>query len=80
MRKKKTQHHWFDQSMEKIDTCNLVPGQDRFFVRQMKPPAQIGYILFSDLLNTNYKIHTLRGDVIAYKSLAEIDTAGWILD
>ncbi len=63
-----------------LSTGGLLPGQDRFFVRQMKSPARSGYILFEDLKCKKLIIHTLNKEIIEYYSVEEIESDSWVLD
>jgi len=80
MRKKKTKPHWIQDSIEVISTGGLLPGQDRFFVRQMKRPARIGFLLFEDLRNKKLIVHTLNNEIIEYQSVRDMDDDGWQTD
>lgn len=80
MRKKKTKPHWIEDSIEVISTGGLLPGQDRFFVRQMKRPARIGFLLFEDLKQKKLIIHTLNNETIEYESVRDVECAGWVVD
>lgn len=75
-----TKPHWIEDSIEVISTGGLLPGQDRFFVRQIKKPARYGFLLFEDLKQKKLIIHTLNNEAIEYGSVEEIENDGWMLD
>ncbi len=75
-----TKPHWIEDSIEVISTGGLLPGQDRFFIRQMKKPARYGFLLFEDLKQKKLIIHTLNDETIEYESVRDIECAGWVVD
>jgi len=63
-----------------VSTVNLAPGQDRFFIKQIKKPARYGYLLFDDLKNHKLIIHTLNNEQIEYGSVEEIEKDTWVIN
>ena len=80
MRKTKMKPHWIEDSIAIISTGGLLPGQDRFFIRQMKKPARSGFMLFDELANHRLVIHTLKGEQIEYGSVEEIEKDAWVIN
>lgn len=80
MGKMKLKPHWIEDSIEIISTAGLLPGQDRFFIRQMKKPARSGFMLFDELANHRLIIHTLKNEHIEYASVEEIENDNWVLN
>ncbi len=80
MGKTKLKPHWIEDSIKIISTGGFLPGQDRFFVRQMKKPARNGFVLFEDLKNNILIVRTFKGEQIEYSTVEEIDRDGWLLD
>lgn len=75
-----TKPHWIEGSIEVISTGGLLPGQDRFFIRQIKKPSRYGYLLFDDLKQHKLIVHTIKNEHFKYNTVGEIEDDGWVLD
>ena len=76
----KHSRHAVSDICKDITLNNILPGQDRFFMRQIKKGGKYGYIMFEDIVNTNYTITNLQGESIKYENVEDLEKDGWEFD